>query len=383
MPAWVFRAQTGFEKQWVDDDTFRLNMVEKILDDPWLLTDFADSLATLPTQPQMLLEHLSPWLQTGLFREPTPPPPPLPDLLLSPDQASLPAPFCELLNALDSAREDFTRFLNQLSPRERELLRYQATELWNPDGEHPQWGKLDNEFSDSLEEKASTGLVYSLAAKTDFRPLWRAFRVCTAALERLASQDETQFPESVVYRTRLGDIVVGSTGNDVYGEDRTPPLLILDPGGDDTYLNGLPRSTGGNPEHPFCFVLDLAGNDLYRGEDVWVSQGSAVLGISLLVDLEGNDLYQGGPLTQGTGIFGCGLLWDQRGDDYYRGDYFCQGAGNFGQGILLDDAGDDTYQLEAWGQALGGTLGLGLLRDNGGDDHYLAGGAYRHRPLLP
>jgi hypothetical protein len=160
--------------------------------------------------------------------------------------------------------------------------------------------------------------------------------------------------------TAIGTVVIGSRG-----EDRHAPgaALIVDPGGDDTYVRA-PASGGA-----ISVIVDLAGNDRYRGADL------AVRALSALIDLSGDDAYETDGPGLGAAIAGASLLFDRSGDDTYRSAYFGQGAAAFGTGALIDAAGNDAYRLLAWGQGLGLAGGLGLLWDRGGDDRYSVAGA--------
>ena len=184
------------------------------------------------------------------------------------------------------------------------------------------------------------------------------FLDATARFVRGLDPDLAQEPRRI--ETGIGTVVIGSRGN-----DRHPPgaALIVDPGGDDTYVRA-PASGGA-----ISVIVDLAGNDRYRGADV------AVRALSALVDLSGDDAYEMDGPGLGAAIAGASLLFDRSGNDAYRSAYFGQGAAAFGTGALIDAAGNDEYRLIAWGQGLGLAGGLGLLWDRGGDDRYAVAGA--------
>lgn len=173
-------------------------------------------------------------------------------------------------------------------------------------------------------------------------------------LDRHASLEPRRFESSI------GTVVIGSRGSDRHYPGAA---LIIDPGGDDTYVRA--PAFGG----AISVIVDLGGDDLYLGADI------AVRALSALVDLAGDDRYD----TQGPGlgaaIAGASLLVDLAGNDRYQSGYFGQGAAAFGTGALIDIAGDDEYRLVAWGQGLGLAGGLGLLWDRGGSDRYLVAGA--------
>ena len=166
--------------------------------------------------------------------------------------------------------------------------------------------------------------------------------------------------------------------------------LLVDAGGNDTYLN----NAGGN-------LLDVIrgprgalsaqpgpARGCHRFQDL--ATGDCVIASALLIDSGGDDIYgqrqAPDPLgdgmctadpvvlriaTAGTGFSGAGILIDRAGDDHYLGKTLTQGAGHLGGvGILYDDGtGDDSYLAIRNAQGLG-IAGLGILRDNGGDDSY-------------
>ena len=79
-------------------------------------------------------------------------------------------------------------------------------------------------------------------------------------------------------RSRLGPIIVGSTGTDLHSDDA---FLLVDPGGNDQWHNnaGATGALGSS----VSLAIDLAGDDQYRSERGH-AQGSGFLGIGVLVD---------------------------------------------------------------------------------------------------
>jgi hypothetical protein len=173
-------------------------------------------------------------------------------------------------------------------------------------------------------------------------------------LDRHASLEPRRF------ESPIGTVVIGSRGNDRHSPGAA---LIVDPGGDDTYLRA--PAFGG----AISVVVDLDGNDRYHGTDV------AVRALAALVDLAGDDRYEMEGPGLGAAIAGASLLVDLAGNDRYQSRYFGQGAAAFGTGALIELGGDDEYHLAAWGQGLGLAGGLGLLWDRGGNDRYAVAGA--------
>lgn len=182
---------------------------------------------------------------------------------------------------------------------------------------------------------------------------------------KLAQLDWSQV-QKFQLATPFGPVVVGSAGADSY--QGPPPLVAIDPGGDDTWATGAGAAA---EDRPVSILIDLAGNDRYQAT-VPGSLGCGVGGVGILLDLAGDDTYQAGDASLGCGIGGVGLLWDGQGDDTYAGRVHTEGAGAFGVGALVDAGGNDRYTCLQRGQGYGYTLGAGALLDAAGDDIYLA-----------
>jgi hypothetical protein len=180
------------------------------------------------------------------------------------------------------------------------------------------------------------------------------------------------------FETNFGPLVIGSWGDDKY--ENIP--FIIDPGGDDKYIDcggttGLIDSSSG-----ISFIIDLGGDDSYSSKEI-VSVASGLFGAALIFDFEGDDIYQASHYSIGCGYLGLGILKDFGGDDIYRGGIFSLGAGNFGIGILFDSKGNDFYYTTCYGEGFGSTKGFGILSDLDGSDIYYAGGKYFDTPLNP
>jgi hypothetical protein len=197
--------------------------------------------------------------------------------------------------------------------------------------------------------------------------------LCAAVDSAIADLRTNTFTEEFQYETDtpLGKIIVGGAGHNVYSNEA---FLIIDTGGDDTYLNSA-GGANGLVGRPISIVIDLGGNDQFISKRSF-SQGSGVFGIGILAALGSNCTFQAKNLSQGAGFFGCGLLMTGEGKQTFEADTFCQGAGMFGAGILWQRGGDTTYKASEMAQGFGGTSGLGLLLDESGDDSYYAGGKY-------
>lgn len=221
----------------------------------------------------------------------------------------------------------------------------------------------------TAEEEGNSLWIEALVEKIDYDYLYAGAQDLAEAIRRIAdSLEHASFPDRVVeIKSRRGLIVIGTTGADRY-EYRTPPLLIIDGGGDDLY-----QFSGANPDFPFSAIVDLAGNDHYLSTDTTrPGIGGAVLGMSVLIDLQGDDFYEAEALAQGAALFGVGLMLDYNGDDIYSGKMYVQGAGLFGIGILADSTGNDSMYCVIESQGFGYTLGCGLLVNGEGNDVYVA-----------
>lgn len=212
-------------------------------------------------------------------------------------------------------------------------------------------------------------LIEDLAASVNFNRMIGGAEDIAEALRRLSDVLEfCAFPASrQEFATELGLIVIGTPKAELYSFD-SPPLLILDPGGDDTYrISGFSRS------YPVSAIIDVAGNDLYVSADsTSPGMGGAVLGMSVVIDRSGDDYYDAVYVAQGCGIFGVGAVMDHNGRDTYRAKTYTQGAAAFGVGILSDSTGNDSLYCWMNSQGFGYTLGCGLCINYSGDDVYIA-----------
>lgn len=212
-------------------------------------------------------------------------------------------------------------------------------------------------------------LAEQLANQIDMSRLVAGAEDLAEVLRRVADSLEfCTFPESrMEIETKKGLIVLGTKGNDEY-DFTTPPLLILDPGGDDTY-----RISGSPVDYPLSAIIDAAGNDKYISDDsTSPGIGGAILGMSVVVDKGGDDAYESKNVAQGCGIFGVGIVMDNNGNDKYRTRSWAQGAGTFGIGILSDSTGNDSLYCWANSQGYGYTKGCGLCVNYSGNDVYIA-----------
>ncbi|MCX7687005.1 MAG: hypothetical protein N2045_03395 [Fimbriimonadales bacterium] len=228
--------------------------------------------------------------------------------------------------------------------------------------------------------------------KADFAALFAGGHDCALAvqqvMEALQKADDAtrlQWRKPFEYNldTPWGRIRICGGGNDTH--PRQPYLLLIDTGGNDTYLGA-----GANLslENGVSFLIDLAGDDMYidtqamrttplpevadRAQRQGMAFGGAVMGYALHVDFEGDDLYRTACAGLGAARFGVGMLIDLQGNDLYDGYAFTQGAGLGGIGVLIDREGRDQYACFTQGQGFGSLKGAGLLMDITGNDTYVA-----------
>jgi len=214
---------------------------------------------------------------------------------------------------------------------------------------------------DSLLAAGSDVDVASLA-----RAAQRLMASVTMAGSRLLNLDLDRWPDSPVrLRTAIGEVVVGSPGDDSYDAGA---LLFVDPGGSDTYVGCA--AVADSLRISIC--LDLRGDDRYTE-----THARANSGVAILLDVSGDDVYVGGDRVQGSAAAGIAVLVDGKGDDSYRSEVAAQGFGLFGVGVLCDRDGDDSYSGDLLVQGVGAPRGVGILADGGGGDRYEAGGRYR------
>ena len=222
----------------------------------------------------------------------------------------------------------------------------------------------------SLPDKETGRGTCDLMEKIDRRHLHAAADALVPLTDvQFLEQLKTLNPASI--NTEYGRILVGSPADDTYAlEELNRVSVLIDPGGNDTYLEGTV-----SPDRPVLIVIDLTGNDHYRGTNPGI-QGGAIGGISMLLDVGGDDKYEADDVAQASVLGGVGILIDYAGNDSYHGHRRVQGSAFCGFAILIDRAGQDNYHAAMLAQGVGAPLGFGLLEDLAGDDHYYAGGLY-------
>lgn len=240
--------------------------------------------------------------------------------------------------------------------------------------------------SEKLQEAFNVA-YWRLVRAVDLKALFAGAHDLILVSERVATElRKTSISDGfrVDIPTPYGIVALHDGRADTY--NRQKYLLIVDAGGNDTYLG-----VGGtaSADHPLTVVIDLKGNDRYLQDASMASRaiaevpdrktrrispciGGAVFGYAFVLDVEGDDLYRSLGITQGGTAFGVGVLVDSAGDDRYECYVNAQGGADWGIGLLIDRAGNDRYHCFSMAQGYGGTKGYGLLLDVDGNDTYIA-----------
>lgn len=280
--------------------------------------------------------------------------------------------------ARGALREDPSE-VERLLDEARELTRASAARLPGRDGDF-----LDR--SATARHRARLEQIRArLEAALDQPSLYAATAALARAVDEAlpvlrarAAPARTGAAEPCDIAERFPELCVSSEAAHEYTKDYA---LLIDLGGDDTYVNhaGAGDATIGSSYAldllPVSMVLDLSGDDVY-GEpkdrsisDYYGVQGSGSRGgIGMLVDVEGDDRYEATIHGQGMAFLGVGVLSDGAGTDRYEvvnrapGAYLEESTGRYftnvgaargqahasaGMSLLLDRGfGDDTYVLD-------------------------------------
>jgi hypothetical protein len=263
----------------------------------------------------------------------------------------------DFIALIEKVSRDMGRVLSKLTAEETTLLREHALKPWNTE----RWnGILD--ISEKIELKELIGAFYPLIScltEENLSSLRESILTSGTGKGEMSARE---------IGTSFGKVFIGGLESDTYTEDAA---LILDPGGNDVYLN---NAGGTRNEIPVALVIDWEGNDLYLSKEKF-SQGAGVLGGGFLLDLGGNNVFNAMEGAQGVGFYGIGILYHEGNESTFLSRTFSQGVGQFGIGVLLNRDKNSLYQSSGYGQALGLFNGAGILFDMGGDDYYLLGGS--------
>lgn len=273
-----------------------------------------------------------------------------------PAGASLPAAMQEVVGSLMAADRLFAEAVRELSPDELLLVKDEIEHLLF-EGDYRQ-GRTRQESQQQIER------AFMLAARINRQKIGQAFFLVAAAIDRALPRlvKKNALPCGTRITTALGTIVIGGYGDDAYRGEM--PLLLVDPGGNDTY-----RFTR---HAPLSVIIDLAGDDSYSATADGFP-GAGLGGLGFLVDMQGDDRYESERYGFGCGFIGAGIIADFAGSDRYTTGVFGQGAATLGIGLLYDARGDDVYRCDLYGQGMGFVGGAGLLIDVHGNDIFQAG----------
>lgn len=432
----------GFDKLYVEDDTFRLGIIDELLNNPIRIpawqAEVTRELRAVVDQPGALAAVMGQIIDTPLGGFNVPSTHRLGFLgdadavYAGGDVEEILDRFIDRCNGVEyRLAEGFAR----ITASERNQLLMLAPAAWGDwelATEKARKGALHFETGVDVDTtiEISDKLILDLAAKLDRDGLTKGTVEFFSAVTELAGEIlHRQLPPptltlpgvegaiSYIGETPWGTLVIGGPGDTHYTESALREIaFIIEPGGNDTY-RGRTASAIGELTRPLSAVIDFEGNDLYEARERSYALGGAVLGIAALIDLAGDDVYRGDDGVLGAGFFGSGLLYDGGGVDVFEGRNLSQGAGAFGLGMLISDctqplppgvepepdrafdAGlqkvrgtgfkpiryddNDTYLCARQSQGFASTFGIGLLYDRAGSDTYKAGGRYLHAPLLP
>jgi len=199
-----------------------------------------------------------------------------------------------------------------------------------------------------------------------------------------------------------GRIGLGTIFDDEWEGDFT---VLIDPGGNDHYINCRIGAAYGSENRNYGYFVDLGGNDFYDCGDTDITLGAAILGVAAFYDLgQGNDRYVAGSCSLGAAMCGIATFYDDGGSDSYESKVYSQGAAGFGVGIMCDDSvqappvtstdegtpdpvtigefDNDHYYAWTNSQAFARTLGFAICSNKRGNEIYEAGGVYLHAPLF-
>lgn len=241
-----------------------------------------------------------------------------------------------------------------------------------------------DEFDSDDPERVQEDLRF--LRKADLRPLFAAghdLAMAAVAAQTLAETTPADQAYEWSLDTAWGWIVL-SGGKGATHPSR-PTLLVIDTGGDDTYI-GVPATQSVNN---WCaVVLDTSGNDRYLSDPALTTTAvanwdrrrersgfgpcQALFGVSILLDRRGDDLYRTHRPGLASAYLGMALLHDSEGADVYDAYTNAQGCGYFGVALLEDAAGQDRYSAFQNVQGYGRTAGFGAIVDRAGDDVYAA-----------
>ncbi|RMH68434.1 MAG: hypothetical protein D6675_16140 [Gemmatimonadetes bacterium] len=380
-----------FWRDIVEPDTFRLSMVNHLLEHPLESPAYVDSLATVFADSGITLAEQVQFMYHQLDYPPVPQTAPH-TVSPFPQLPKIPVPVQEAVQVLwqgiRAAQGSLNRIYGDLTPEEQMMLRHHAVQLFEQEEDAAWENKTVWELD--AEEKAATQFwkrYWNLMKRVDRQAIADAGVTLLEAVvkaDQLLSEAEIDSLSDTVAcagahgdvidctETEWGRVVIGGSGQTIYTGDFA---IIIDLGGDDIYNS---RAGGADSLLTTSVCLDLAGDDRYLAKTRF-SVGAGSFGAGVLVDAAGDDLYQVGNAALGCGLLGTGVLWDKSGSDSYLGDSGVQAAAILGVGLLRDDSGNDMYQANFQAQGFAGVWGFGGIDERAGNDLYNTQAKYTDR----
>ncbi len=265
---------------------------------------------------------------------------------------ALVASLASLLAAIDLAEEWRRHAFAGLSDADAAALKATATRLASPEtGRNLQAAALPEDARTALSKIDHRALAIgarALLAAVDaelprLRALAQASEWPPARADASGDSPDACAMGGVPPVVIPGLLVLGSLGSDCFTSDA---LLVVDPGGDDLWINGAGGVGPSVAGTPVRVAIDLAGDDRYHGAPGAVGaaqsesfvQGAAAAGYGVLVDVRGNDRYSSymnldsSPAGCASGATAAGFT-----------AAFVQGASFGGVGVLADLRGADAY----------------------------------------
>lgn len=398
--------ELGFDKLYVEDDTFRLVAVERLLNDPLKLPGWQDQLlATLRSvvdDPAQLAGNLgrlcgAPDSRTvgpthWPFKQRGDAGPNAPDGAedargeQEDARGHMKTP-AEAATDLETLLESFVRTTGEadrwlqrafaaMTAEEKSALLVLAPAFWG-DWEEPsekaRKGRLHFELGAEADTtiELSEDLVLDLAAKVDRASLTRAARLFLWGLSDLCGSSEMGGLRDLCGSSGTGNS--DDLGGGVAGaplpkatqrlEGVTGPVIAVAGTPWGLFVVGGPGSNAYSAEalERIAFLIEPGGDDVYRGRAA-SAVGQLLRPFGAIVDLEGDDLYEARKHSYALGgaVLGVAALIDLCGNDIYRGEDGVEGAGFFGAGFLYDGSGTDFFEGRNLSQGAG-AFGIGLL----------------------